>query len=741
MTHLPSLIYDLAIILTCATLVTLIFKKLRQPVVLGYIIAGFLVGPSVNFIPNISNGETIKIWAEIGVIFLLFGLGLEFSFKKLSAVGPSASIMAMTEVIFMSVLGYVTGQLLGWNFMDSLFLGGILCISSTTIIIKAFDELGVKKRNFARLVFGVLVIEDLVAILLLVLLTTISVSQQFQGSELVFSILKLSFFLILWFIAGVFLLPGLLKSLKSVLNDEMLLILSITLCLLMVVLASSVGFSPALGAFIMGSLLAETSQGKKIEVLIDPVKNLFAAIFFVSVGTLIDVQVISENWQSIILISILTIIGKIVSTTFGALVAGQRMNDSVQAGMSLAQIGEFSFIIATLGLTLKVTSGFLYPLAVMVSVLTTFTSPIMIKHSENFSLWLEKNLPQKLLESLHRYRASTQLVSTSSTSMRALRGYLLKLVSLLTIIVAITFLGINFIHPINIRVLGNGFMTSLLSFGVTFFACAPFFWAMLQGKINESLATLGMSRGQVFLTYSLSFSRYILLASILSIQLTFYFSTLWAAIVFLFISILVIRSFSGHLGGVYAWFEANFIKNLEAGPSESDALDVSITPWNAHLNQYVVSASFPELARSLLEISVREKFGVTIVMIERGGQKIKAPGPNERLYPYDRLSVIGTDSQLKKFREYIEGEHLANTVETTAPDEYILSGLTITEDSPYIGKSIRTSGIREVCEGLVVGLEREATRIVSPDSNTEIKLGDVVWIVGNRAKLKSLRSH
>src|SRR5688572_13115417 len=377
MAHLPHLITDLGLILAVAGITTLIFRKIRQPVVLGYIIAGFLVGPHVSLFPSVVDAEGIKTWSEIGVIFLLFSLGLEFSFKKLMKVGGSASITALVEIVLMIVIGYVVGKLLGWSTMDCIFLGAILSMSSTTIIIRAFDEVGAKTKKFVQLVFGILIVEDLVAILLLVLLSTIAVSNQFAGGELLMEMLKLGFFLVLWFLGGIFFVPTFLKWTRRLLNDETLLIFCIGLCLLMVMLAVEVGFSAALGAFIMGSILAETTQAERIENLIKSVKDLFAAVFFVSVGTMVEPQIILDYAVPILVVSLVTLVGKFTTSALGALLSGQSLKNAVQTGMSLGQIGEFSFIIASLGVSLKVTSDFLYPIAVAASAVTTFTTPYL----------------------------------------------------------------------------------------------------------------------------------------------------------------------------------------------------------------------------------------------------------------------------------------------------------------------------------------------------------------------------
>ncbi|RYZ97261.1 MAG: cation:proton antiporter, partial [Proteobacteria bacterium] len=373
MVHLPHLIEDLAFTLLVAAIVTLVFKKLKQPVVLGYLIAGFIVGPHFKLTPTVVDGEGLKVWAEIGVIFLLFGLGLEFSFRKLAEVGRTATITAVMEIAVMLGAGFALGQAFGWSRMDSLFLGGILSISSTTIIVRAFEELGLRQRRFTAVVFGVLIVEDLLAILLLVLLSSVAATQTLSGEALVNSSLKLVFFLVLWFVVGMYVLPSFLRRAKALLNDETTLIVSVGLCFMMVVLASRAGFSPALGAFVMGSLLAETRERERIEHLILPVRDLFAAVFFVSVGTMIDPSTLSQSFWPIIAITVVTIVGKFVGSASGALLAGTNLRHAVQSGMSLAQIGEFSFIIATLGVTLKVTSDSLYPIAVAVSAITTFT--------------------------------------------------------------------------------------------------------------------------------------------------------------------------------------------------------------------------------------------------------------------------------------------------------------------------------------------------------------------------------
>ncbi|HEY9364838.1 MAG TPA: cation:proton antiporter, partial [Chitinophagaceae bacterium] len=482
MGHLPKLIEDLALILIAGGITTLLFRRIKQPLVLGYIIAGFIVGPYFSLTPTVADTANIKTWADIGVIFLLFSLGLEFSFKKLMRVGGSASVTAFVEIIFITTAGYLAGKAMGWSIMDSLFLGGMLASSSTTIIIRAFDELGVKTKQYARIVFGVLVVEDIVVILLMVLLSTMAVSKQFEGTEMVITILKLLFFLTLWFIAGIFLIPTFLKKAKKLLDEETLLIISIGLCLGMVVLATQVGFSAELGAFIMGSILAETTSAEKVEHVLKPVKDLFGAVFFVSVGMLIDPATIMEYKWPVIWVTLLTLFGKLFSTTLGALISGQPLKQSVQVGMSMAQIGEFAFIVATLGLSLGVISDFLFPVAVGASAITTFTTPYMIKYSGSFYESIAKRLPLKWVTALNNYSSSTQNIQAESNWKVVLKSYANIAITNGIVLLALMLLSLNFLLPLLESSFENNITSSIIGLVISLGAGAPFLWALMAKK-------------------------------------------------------------------------------------------------------------------------------------------------------------------------------------------------------------------------------------------------------------------
>lgn len=744
MTHLPKLIEDLALILMAGAVTTLLFRRLKQPLVLGYIIAGLLVGPHIAILPTVIETENINVLAELGVIFLLFSLGLEFSFKKLVRVGGAASITAIVEVIGMLGIGYAAGQILGWSQMDSVFLGGILSISSTTIIIRAFEELGVKSQQFAGIVFGVLIVEDLVAILLLVLLSTLAVSRQFAGPEMLFSVLKLVFFLSLWFIAGIFLIPTFLKKARKLLSEETLLILSLGLCLGMVVLATKVGFSPALGAFVMGSILAETTKAEKIEHLVKPVKNLFAAVFFVSVGILIDPAVIVKHGGPVLLITVLTIGGKFLSSSIGAVLSGQPLKQSIQAGLSLAQIGEFSFIIATLGLTLKVTSDFLYPIAVAVSAITTFTTPYLIKWSEPFYHFLDRNLPKRFLNSLKKYSSGTQDIQAESDWKIVLRAYTAIVLTNMVISVAIILLSSTFLTPWVQHKMNYSLAGDIIVLLITFVACAPFTWAMMAKK-PDTMAYTNLwldkkyNRGPLVI---IEVIRNLLAVFLVGFLVDRLFSGIVAILVAIPVMIIVLYIFSRRMQLYYGRIEKRFLRNLNARESrelEEDTARASLSPWDAHLASFEISPYAAYVGVPLQNLAWRERFGVNLAYIERGGKVIYAPSRDEKLFPYDTIGVIGTDEQLISLRPLLEDQ--ANEITYAEGDKrenIVLQKVIVDENTRLKGQTIRLSGIREKTNGLVVGIERKGERILNPASDTFFEWDDVVWIVGDRRKIQQL---
>lgn len=738
MVHLPDLITDLALILAVAAVTTLLFRRIHQPVVLGYILAGFLVGPHVSLVPTVADPEGVKTWSEIGVIFLLFTLGLEFSFKKLMKVGGSASVTALVEILLMMILGYYTGRWLGWSTMNSLFLGAILSISSTTIIIRAFEELQVRTTKFAGLVFGVLIIEDLVAIVILVVFSTLGVSRQFEGAELVIELLKLIFFLILWFLAGILFIPTLLERTKKLLNDEAMLIVSIALCLLMVLLAVEVGFSPALGAFIMGSILAETTQAERIEELVKSVKMLFAAVFFISVGMLIDPNVLKEYTLPIIIITLITISGKFIFTTLGALLAGQSLKLSVQAGMSLAQIGEFSFIIAGVGTALSVTDSFLYPIAVTVSAITTFTTPFLIKNAGRTYALLEMALPGRWVRALGRYSSGSQQLNATNDWKDLLNAYMTNAIIQTVIIAAIIFASVRIIQPTMQELMDNPLAVDVTSAGITWLLMVPFIWALAIRRVKKhAYANLWLNRrinrGPLIV---LEISRIIVAVVLLGILTNLYFSPAVAILIALGGMTLAILVFHKKLQHFYDRLEWRFLANLNEREKQK-VLRTEITPWDAHLATFEVPSEFAYVGKQLQELQLREKFGVNIALIERGSLSILIPSRDERIYPKDILSIIGTDEQLAKINAMFSQFHYVNESNQDVDQEEItLMNVTITPGSRFYNRSIRSTAIREEAKALVVGYERNGQRILNPESTVVLQGGDIVWIVGIKKKIE-----
>ncbi|MDZ4331545.1 MAG: cation:proton antiporter, partial [Flavobacterium sp.] len=714
----------LGLILMTAAVAVLLFKKIKQPLVLGYLIAGFLAGNHFDFFPSVKDIKSVEVWAEIGVIFLLFSLGLEFSFKKLMKVGGTASITAVTQIIAMVSIGYLVGQWIGWKPMDSIFLGVILSISSTTIILKTFDELGVKTQKFAGIVIGSLIVQDIVAILMMVLLSTIAVSQQFSGSELLLSVLKLIFFLTIWFVGGIFFIPTLLKKAQNILTDEMLLIISLALCLMMVILAANVGFSPALGAFIMGSIIAETTQAEHIEHLVKPVKDLFGAVFFVSVGMLINPGTLYEYALPVAILTFVVIIGQSVSSTIGALLSGQPLKQSVQTGMSLSQIGEFSFIIATLGMTLNVTSNFLYPIVVAVSAVTTFTTPFMVKFATPFSEYLEKKLPRKWIKKIERYSANAQSIKLVSNWQIVVRAFLTQVIIHSVIIVAVILLSSKFILPL---VQGSQF-GNIFAALITLVILSPFLWALSLRRIAvKQVAILREERkyrGPILMMILL---RMILTLIYIGFLLNIFFSPVIAFLV-LIAAVVVYFVFPKKLNAQYHKIENHFLQNLNAREIKKAVRSRSdLTPWDGHMTTFEIAPTSNIAGKTLEELSIREQLGINIAFVKRGEITINIPSRNERLFPGDEICVIGTDTQVAAFKKYLDQNEIdVSPLETES--DIVLQQLELINEA-FIGKSIRDSELREKTRGLIVGLERGGKRILNPESKLILEKNDILWIV------------
>lgn len=740
MQSLPTLILDLAVILTYAGIFTLLFKRLKQPLVLGYIVAGFLATKYIPFTPSVTDAANVKTWADIGVIFLLFALGLEFSFKKIMKVGGTAIVATCTIVFFMMLCGIAVGYACGWKQMDCIFLGGMIAMSSTTIIYKAFDDMGIRQQKFAGLVLSILILEDILAIVLMVMLSTVAVRHQFEGEEMIASLAKLFFFLVLWFVVGIFLIPSFFRRNRAFLSEEMLLLVSLSFCFIMVYIASKVGFSPAFGAFIMGSILAETIEGEKIERLVKPVKDLFGAIFFVSVGMMVDPVMIAEYALPITLIILTVIVGQAFFGTLGVLLSGQPLKIAMQSGFSLTQIGEFSFIIATLGVTLGVTSSFLYPVVVAVSVITTFLTPYLIKLALPAYFYLERRLPASWIILLDRFTSGSNTVNHESKWKELLMG-MLRIVLIYSIVtIAVIVLCLQFVVPV-LGTLLDPFWGNLLGALVTILLCAPFLRAIVIKKNRSEAFKLLWNDKKV--NHAPLVTLLVAKALVALMFVVFIINRLCSASILIAVLVAVVLV----AGMVYCRYlkkksiviERKFLRNFRMkenylhshGRHRKPSYAGGLLARDLHLTEITLPANSSWAGKTLLELNLGKVYGVHVASILRGDSRLNIPGGQERLFPQDQIQVIGTDESLGRFCEKmalsIEADKAAGY---SSEDTMLLKSFVLDPGSPLIGKTIQTSNIRERFKCLVVGLEREEESYASVPAFEIFREKDVVWVVG-----------
>lgn len=729
MHELAPLIKDLAVILGIAGIVTLIFQKIRQPVVLGYLIAGIIIGPYTPPYSLVSDIPNIKVIAELGVIFLMFSLGLDFSFHKLKRVGFSSTVTGFIEVLLMLLVGFLTGRMIGWSFIDSLFLGAALSISSTTIIIKALEELNLKRKHFSEIIFGVLIVEDLLAILLLVALSTVVVTANIFSTAMAWAALKLVLVVGSWFLIGYFIVPVIFRRLMQYISNETLTIISIALCLTLVSIAAYFNYSVALGAFIMGSILAETAQAQRIEDLIRPIRDIFAAVFFVSVGMLIDPSIIFQQWHIVLLITVITVIGKIITSGLGTFLTGQSISTSLRIGFSLAQIGEFSFIIAGLGIALGATNKSLYPIIVAISGITTFTTPYLIRLSGYLSKLLEEKLSPSVkyfLESysvwLYRTRADRK---RQSIYHKAVVRFIIN-----AIVVAIIFnICQHLLEPQLRFIFTREWVIELISWTTAMIASSPFIWAMLYAfRISPTDKKIKFS--------PLMMIAWIAALTEISIFSIAYFHTWLIAILLIILTIAVLTLLYNKLEKSYHWFEKRLITNLSQLQEFSHTQFEELAPWDTYLVQLPVSYDSEVVGKTLEECKLRQDFGINIVAIHRGSKTLLAPRGNERLWPGDNLIVLGNDEQIDRFKTI--AEKISPAENNYSLENFTLEAILLKNNHPLIGKSIRDSNIREETSGLVVGLERKGIRILNPDPATILEEKDLVFIVGKAELLANL---
>ena len=754
MAELPTLIQDLALILVVAGIVTLVFKRLKQPLVLGYIMAGFLVSPHMPYTASVADTENVHLWADIGVMFLLFSLGLDFSFKKILKMGASPIISTVTIIFCMSMLGICVGHVFGWSKMDCIFLGGMLAMSSTTIIYKAFDDLGLRQQQFTGLVMSVLILEDILAIVMMVMLSAIASGSNPDGGQMIGSIMKIGFFLVLWLVVGIFAVPLFLRSVRRLINAEVLLIVSLGLCCAMAVFSTKVGFSSAFGAFIMGSILAETIEAERIEKLVEPVKNLFGAVFFVSVGMLVDPQIIVDYALPIAVLVLTILIGQAIFGSAAFMLGGESLKSAMRCGFSMAQIGEFSFIIASLGLSLGVIGDFLYPVVVAVSVITTFLTPYMIRLATPAYSALEHRLPSRIIQSLNHLSMSHTTSAESSKWKQLLTQMAVNTIVYGILSSAAIALMFTFILPLLRRLLNFQFSVFNFSISVpdlitgllTVLIISPFLRAMVMKK-NRSEEWKALwaesNRNRPTLLFT------VLVRSAIAVGFVFYIChhlSHFAPAILLTIGLIavILMVLSRRIKRNSILLERLFINNLRSRDIEAQVhgkkkplYEGRLLDRDIHIADFEVPANSLWMGSTLKDLNLGKKYGVHVSSILRGGFRLNIPDGDYPIFPCDRLQVIGSDQQLANFAHDLETDLI--------PDDFELEGremklrqLIISGDSPFVGKTLEESGIRSIYSCMVVGLEEGKENLTPFSPKRKFEEGDIIWIVGEQASLDEL---
>lgn len=749
MADIPFLVKDLALILMVAGIVTIIFKKLKQPLVLGYIVAGFLVSPHMPYTMSVIDETDIKTWADIGVIFTLFSLGLDFSFKKIVKMGASPIIATIVIVFSMMMLGISIGHGFGWSKMDCIFLGGMLAMSSTTIIYKAFDDMGLRQQKFAGMVMSVLILEDILAIVMMVMLSAIAGGNNPDGEQMIGSVIKIAFFLVLWFIVGIFAIPLFLRSVRKLINNETLLIVALGLCCGMAVLSTKVGFSSAFGAFVMGSILAETIEAEKIIKLVEPVKNLFGAIFFVSVGMLVDPKILIEYAIPILALVGTILIGQAIFGTFGFMLGGESLKSAMRCGFSMAQIGEFSFIIASLGLSLGVISNYLYPVVVAVSVITTFLTPYMIRLATPTYQVMEKHLPKRLINILNHFAMSHPSTTQQSKWKSLLRQMLINTVAYSILTAAVIALMFTFVLPFT-RSLFPGWKlhwyANAITGILTLVLIAPFLRAIIMKKNHSNewkRLWVESSINRIPLLFTIVVRFVIALAFIFYIcnYLTRFTDALMIIIGIAVVSLMIASRWTKKRS---IKMERLFIHNLrsrdimaQVNGEKKPLYEGHLLDRDIHISDFDVPEDSSWGGKTLKELHLRERFGVDMSSIMRGSQRLNIPNGDTVIFPGDKLQVIGNDDQLQKFATALSTDLIPEDLEIEKR-EMKLRQLIISGKSEFCGKSLLESGIRDKYNCMVVGLEEGQENLTKIAPTRTFEKGDILWIVGEESDLQKI---
>lgn len=753
MNNISPLIVDLALILIVAGIVTLVFKRLKQPLVLGYIVAGFIVSPNMPLTMSVVDKADIHTWADIGVMFLLFSLGLDFSIKKILKMGVAPAVAAVTIIFSMVALGGGVGHAFGWTRMDCIFLGGMLAMSSTTIIYKAFNDMGLSQQQFASSVMSVLILEDILAIVMMVMLSAIAGGGALSGGQMLQSIMKIVFFLVLWFVVGLYVVPSFLRAVRKLINDETLLIVALGLCCLMAVVSTRVGFSAAFGAFVMGSILAETIEAERIIKLVEPVKNLFGAIFFVSVGMLVEPKILVDYALPIVVIVMTILIGQAVFGSIGFLLSGQSLKNAMRCGFSMAQIGEFAFIIASLGLSLGVISDFLYPVVVAVSVVTTFLTPYMIRAATPCYDGIVKVIPHSWLRRLeHRTMGTPETSETKANWKRLIRSMIMNTLIYSILSVAVIAVMFNFALPplrlLSTSVTGSHWAGNAVCGVLTLLIIAPFLRAIIMKKNHSEEAKAlwtenRMNRLPLFFTMIVR----IVIASAFVFYIATYLTRFTTGLIFAIVAAVIgYMILSRNIKKRSISLERRFIQNLQSRDvaarvhgDRRPLFEQHLLDRDIHIGMFTIPEDSTWAGKTLKELKFRNRFGIHVSSIIRGVQHINIPTGSSVLFPNDKIQVIGDDEQLANFGKTMKAEINHEDPEIEKHDmklrQLILSG-----SSPFIGKTLSESGIRDKYNCMVVGVEEGQEKLTMISPSRKLCKGDILWVVGEPDALKTLES-
>lgn len=751
MESLPALFSDLALILVTAGITTVIFKWLKQPLVLGYIIAGILIGPYFPWFPVVGDHESVETWSEIGMVFLLFAIGLEFSFKKLKKQAGTVGITALTELVSMCVIGFLLGKLLGWSRMDCIFLGAMLSMSSTTIIAKAFEDLKMKGEKFTGSVIGVLVVEDLAAILMMVILSTLAVSTTLNGSELLYSVIKLVFFLLVWYVGGVFIIPTILKWTRKFMSEETLTVFAVGLCFSMVWLANKAGFSSALGAFIMGSILAETLEAEMIHKLTTPIKNLFGALFFVSVGMMVNPVILVQYWWQVLVITVVVVVLKSLSSGIGMLFSGDNLRNSVRAGVCFGQIGEFSFIITTVGISFGVIDGFMYPIIVSVSIITTFLTPYLIKGGDPLYHWIERKFPDKFVKYLENKDKKIKKKNGKWVTFRSfIIGHFKSIVIYSFLVFALMLICFSLLSllightsiPMSIMV--------LISLAVTLVVTSPLIWALgykreLERDTIDSIMKKEASRRIVRFVYILRFILAWFFAFLvirhflddkfwqsIGIQMNSIIMATVAALAYM----LLMRGISPAMKW-YERIEARFLDNFNKRQAQHSFILPTVLQDNFTMEKMSLSPKSTYIGKSIRHCDFYSAYNITVVCVERADEFYDLPRRDFVLFPSDIITFLGTEEELGKLRPFVEVEDEVLVKERPVSEMEIHYSV-VSEGSNYLGISLHDTDLRNRYNALVIAVERDDDFILNPPPSVVFQKDDTVWFVATEAKAEQL---